>query len=153
MNDVRTVFDLARRDHERHLEFIGRVQGETSAAGRARGAALLAADLARHTKTEETALISHLLAHPDSRTLARRTVADHQRLQRLVSDLTCHVYDEVAAAVALSTYRSAFLESVRLEEEELYPVAMLVLEAERGRRLADRWLAATPEQLDYMLAR
>lgn len=147
------MFELAARDHRQHVALIERVQAETSVAGRGRGTADLAADLRRHSQAEHAALIAHLLSDPVARPLARRAVADHQRLSRLVADLTCRVYDELGLGVALSTYRAAFLEYARFEEEELFPAAMLALGKERCQRLADRYVAAGRSARDHMLAR
>lgn len=148
-----TVFVLAKRDHRRHVDLIERVQAEKGEARRARGMAQLAADLRRHMQAEHSALIGHLLADSTARPLARALVAEQQRLTRLVSDLPCRADDELELALALSTYRAAFLEYVRFEEEELYPAAMLALGRERCERLANEYRSATAEPLDYMLAR
>lgn len=143
--EERNVFELAKRDHRRHLELIERVQAERSAAERARGTARVAADWRRHARAESNALFGSLLADGSSRPLARRAVAVHQRLNGLVSDLTPHKDDELDVELALSTYRAAYLEYMRFEEEELFPVAMLTLGPARCERLAERYLDAAPE--------
>ncbi len=139
------VFELAKRDHRRHLALIERARAEASPAERARAIARLASDWRHHSKAEHTAVLGFLLAEGSARPLARRAVAAHQRLHRAVSDLTGRVHDEVTMAVALSTYRSSFLEYMRFEEEELFPAAMLALGNERSERLAERYLAAVTE--------
>jgi hypothetical protein len=137
-----SIFELARRDHQRHLTLIERVQGETSESERARGMARLAADWRRHSQAEHAALLAFLMSDGQSRPLARQAVAAHGQLERAVSDLADEVHHELELAVALSTYRSRFMEYMRFEEEELFPAAMLALGNERPERLADRYRAA-----------
>ncbi len=142
---VVSVFELAKRDHRRHLALIERIGAEPVRAERMRGLVHLAADWRRHSQAEHTALLGVLLADGEARPMAKRAVAAHQRLHREVSDLTGRIDDEVDLALALSAYRSSYLEYVRFEEQELFPAAVLALGRERCERLADQYLAAVPD--------
>jgi hypothetical protein len=145
---MRSVFDLVRRDHRRHLRLIENARDASSPIARARAIAALVTDLRHHLGSEETALLSRLLVNGEVRPLARRAIAEHQRLQRLVSDVTGHVHDEDGLETALRVYRLAFLAYARFEEDELYPAAASVLGAERCARLVEHYLAVRPDSMN-----
>lgn len=149
-----TVLELARHEHAMHLRLVDSVQAQRGLADRATGAGRIAADLRRHSQAEHTTLLTLMLSDEQARPLARQAVAAHERLHRLLSDLTCRAYDELGFEVALATYRGSFLEYARFEEEELFPAATLALGPERCRQLAEsfRSSAAEPHEA-HMLAR
>jgi hypothetical protein len=146
-----SIFDLMRRDHERHLQLIETLRTAKDASDRARRSARLASDLRRHSRSEHTALLCVLLTDSSVRPLARRSVAEHQKLHRLLADLACQTHDELAFGIALRIYRATFLEYARFEEQELHPAALIVLGSARCQRLAERYRDVQREERDSLL--
>jgi hemerythrin superfamily protein len=145
MADAR-IFEDLKADHDQHREMLARL-ADRDAEGREDLFEKLRIEITAHAAAEEESLYATMLADPELRDEARRSVSEHKEIDDFFGDLAEMTFASDEWEETFAKMRHRYEHHIDEEEEEMFPAAAKELSEETEAKLAAIFEKLKPKEL------
>lgn len=117
------VFKLLKKDHQKVKELFERIEGTSGEKTRDKTFKELAADLAVHSKVEETIVYPRLQQFDELREMVAEAFEEHRVAEQLLEELAAMEQKDQQWDAKLTVLKEMIEHHVEEEEGELFPEA------------------------------
>ncbi|MEO8175653.1 MAG: hemerythrin domain-containing protein [Sphingomicrobium sp.] len=143
------IFDRLKQDHDKHRKLIAQIEQTVGdSEDRKRLFEDYKTDATAHAATEEITLYHQLMGESDMRIYAQHSATDHHKIGELFKDL---VEADMGSSGWLNKFaglKKEYLDHLREEEEEIFPLALKEIGEERAVELKAEFNAHKPEEIE-----
>lgn len=126
------VFELLEKDHEKLKDLLTKLAESSASAVKTRETLFkeLATELALHSKAEEMIVYPRLKEFDELRDKVMEGIDEHQEAEQLLGELADLAKDDKQWGVKLKELKQALEHHVKEEEDELFPEARDLIDAD-----------------------